>query len=341
MKILIVTDAWPPQINGVVRTLQHSIKELESQGDEIIVIHPYLEEFHRRPLPTYSEIEIVIDPWRVGKLIEAAKPDAIHVSTDGPLGFMASRWCRRRNIPFTSSYHTKLPEYITARFPFIPISWGYRYMRQLHKGSRVVLTTTPSMKEELEAWNLHSNIQVWTRGVDYDVFNSKQREADDNRVLLYVGRVAVEKNLEAFLSLDPDERLGEKVVVGDGPDRQLLEEKYPDTVFVGYKEGEDLAWWYANADVFVFPSKTDTFGIVMIEANACGTPVAAYPVTGPKDFVVNGVNGFVADNLEAAIRASLELPRKEIERYCHQNYSWEKTAEILRNTLVPISTRWH
>jgi glycosyltransferase involved in cell wall biosynthesis len=213
-------------------------------------------------------------------------------------------------------------------------------MRWLHRDSRAVLVTTESMRRELDAWSLHPNLIVWSRGVDLDLFNPDLRWADalDPPTLVYVGRTSIEKNIEAFLSLP--EGLGNKIVVGDGPDRERLERQFPDAWFVGYKHGEELASMYANASVFVFPSKTDTFGIVMIEANACGTPVAAYPVTGPLDFVKNGLNGTLDDDLESAVKQALALDREAIRTYVEENYAWSRSAEIFEDVLIPITNRW-
>jgi glycosyltransferase involved in cell wall biosynthesis len=342
MKILIVTDAWRPQVNGVVRTLEATIEQAKQAGHEVVVLShdwPGLKSFS---LPTYKEIRLVWNVWKVGSIIKNIKPDAIHIATEGTLGVAAGTFCRHKKIPFTTSYHTKTPEYIKERFPWVPLSWGYRFMRWHHKGSRACLVTTPSMKEELDAWSLHPNLQVWTRGVDYNTFDWRVAALPNNDipVLTYVGRVAVEKNIEAFLNLPHEGFI--KQVIGDGPDLARLKEEYqhPNIRFLGYKFGTDLAREIAKSDCFVFPSKTDTFGIVMIEANACGCPVAAYPVTGPKDFVVNGVNGYLDEDLYTAVANCLTLDRRKVYDYVQENYSWEKTAHIFLDTLVPISIRW-
>jgi len=341
MKILIVTDAWDPQVNGVVKTLQATGKELEKKGHEVVYLTPSHPKFKTFPTPSYPEIRLVWNLWHVGKIIKEIKPDAIHIATEGTLGMAARTFCYRKKLPITSSYHTKTPEYINKRLPWFPLSWGYRFMRWLHRDSRAVLVTTESMKKELDAWSLHPKMVVWSRGVDLELFNPDIRwnkPPHHLNSLVYVGRVSVEKNLEAFLDLNiPNSN---KIIVGDGPDRKQLEEKYTDAQFIGYRHGEELAKCFADADVFVFPSKTDTFGIVMIEANACGTPVAAYPVTGPKDFVENGVNGFLEENLDDAILKCLSLNRDDIRKFAEENYAWSHSAEIFEEVLVPITDRW-
>ena len=341
MKILIVTDAWYPQINGVVRTLEHTGKELEKMGDEVVYLTPNEPGFKTFGLPSYPEIRMPWNVWKVGRIIRNIKPDAIHIATEGTLGMAARSFCYFHKIPITSSYHTKTPEYIKARWPQFPLAWGYWFMRWLHKDSRAVLVTTESMKQELDSWSLHDNMVVWTRGADLELFNPNLRENKPPahmRKLLYVGRVSVEKNLEALLDLKIPNTV--KVIVGDGPDRERLEKAYPDAHFTGYKAGLELAKEYADADVFVFPSKTDTFGIVMIEANACGTPIAAFPVTGPKDYVVQGVNGYLYDDLEYAVQKALEMSRDVVHKFVEENYSWKKTAHVFRSALRPIPWRW-
>lgn len=338
MKILFVTDAWKPQINGVVTTLIQNGKELEKLGWEVDYLTPDDYRF-KIPLPTYSEIKLAVDVWRTGKLLIQKKPDFVHIATEGPIGFSARRWCERHNISFTTSYHTKMPEYVHARASFIKPEWVYAVLRWLHRPSKTILVTTESMKKELEEHGFTAPIKVWGRGVDTDIFHPHHRtrdEDDDTRWLIYVGRVSREKNLEAFLSHKiPNTRT---VVVGDGPDRKNLEKIFPNVEFVGYKQGEELAWWYANADVFVFPSKTDTFGIVMIEANACGTPIAAYPVTGPIDYVVNNVNGMLHESIDVAILNALNVNRNNCVNHATYNHTWGRCAEIFEATLVKNAT---
>lgn len=338
MKILIVTDAWFPQVNGVVTTLSNVGSALERRGHAV----KYLthQDFRTFPLPTYKEIRLAWDVWNVGPKIREFDPDAIHIATEGTLGIAARIYCGRHNIPFTTSYHTKTPEYIKARAKFVPLSWGYAFMRWLHKPSSTILVTTQSVKEELTEWGFdESKLVVWSRGVDHEVFNPSRRKEnffgqDGQTVLLYAGRVSVEKNLEAFLSEHTPNAI--KVVVGDGPDRKILEEKFPNAIFLGYKMGVELAECMASADVFVFPSRSDTFGIVMIESAACGTPIAAYPVTGPKDFVVNNVTGYMSENIQQAMAVSQFVDRAGCHAFTKANYSWETCADIIEQALLRI-----
>lgn len=329
MKVLIVTDAWHPQVNGVVTTLDNIGVKIDARGHQVEYLTPDNYKI-KVPLPTYPEIKIALDVWRTGKLIRQAEADHIHIATEGTIGVSARVFCAKNDIPFTTSYHTKMPEYVHARAKWISEERVYKFLRWLHKPSSNILVTTPSMREELRENGFINDITVWGRGADTSVFNSSHRVRAINppvKMLLYVGRVSKEKNLEAFLSHQiPKTRT---VIVGDGPDREALERKYPHAEFVGYKQGEELAWWYANADVFVFPSKTDTFGIVMIEANACGTPVAAYPVTGPKDFVLNGFNGHTSPHLDVAIINAMHVNRKNCEQHANNNHTWAACAKIL------------
>lgn len=342
MKILIVTDAAHPQINGVVRTLESTTDELMKMGHDVTMLTSNRASFNTFPLPSYPEIRLPWNLWKVKDEIELVKPEAIHIATEGTLGLAARQYCVKNNISYTTSYHTKLPEYIKERFPFIPLRTAQAYMRWFHAPSKKVLVTTKSMKEELESWNLHPNLYVWTRGVDLKLFNPSMIQYASRRGqkpktkprLMYAGRVSIEKNLEAFLSL-PDE-LGDKVIVGDGPDREKLERRYPNVEWVGYRTHFALSAEYAKADVFVFPSKTDTFGLVMLESNACGTPVAAYPVTGPRDYIVCGRTGCIDDNLQVAVEQCLTIPRDGVRKYVEENYSWKKTAESFYDNLVPI-----
>lgn len=338
MKILIVTDAWHPQINGVVRTLENTGRELEKKGHIVKFLTPQNVLFRTFPLPSYPEIKLPWNVWRVPDAFKVYDPDVVHIATEGTLGVAARMYCYKHNIPTTSSYHTKIPEYIQERFSFVPLELGRKYMRWLHKHNEKVLVTTPSMKEELEQWNLHQNLIVWRRGVDLEMFNPKYRNRlgqYDHPVLLYVGRVSVEKNLNAFLSLPTN--LGHKVIVGDGPDKSKLLFKHPEVTFTGYKHGHELASIYANADVFVFPSKSDTFGLVMLEAMASGTPVAAYPVTGPKDVIINGVNGFMDENLQLAVEHALNIDRSYVRTHTEVHYSWEQCAATFEKHLIPIT----
>jgi glycosyltransferase involved in cell wall biosynthesis len=321
MKLLLVTDAWRPQTNGVVTTLESVVTRLERAGHSVDLIEPGC--FRTVPLPSYPEIRIAIDPWRIGRHIERAHADSIHIATEGPLGLAARRYVVRRGIPFTTSLHTKFPEYVQARLG-VPVGIGYALLRRFHRRSRCTLVTTESHRSELAAHGFEG-LQVWGRGVDTDRFRPRPRTVRLVPRLLYVGRVAVEKNLEAFLSLDVP---GEKVVVGDGPARKALEAAHPHVAWLGIRHGEALVECYADADVFVFPSRTDTFGLVMLEANACGTPVAAFPVTGPIDVVQEGVNGALDVDLAAAVRRALTVDRASC-RAVAERHGWDCVAERL------------
>jgi len=328
MKVAIVTDVWHPQINGVVTTLAHLSEELRNMGHEPVVIGP--DRFATVPCPTYGEIRLSLFPGKELRKV-MKKCDSIHICTEGPLGYAARKICKDRGWAFTSSFHTKLPEYINLRFGFIPVKAGYKIVRRFHRRSRCVLVPTKSIKKELEKHGFERT-KVWSRGVDTELFRPQAVEISSCRpVLLYVGRVAVEKNLDSFLSLDMP---GTKVVVGDGPDKRILEERYPDALFVGFKTGEELAKFYAGADVFVFPSLTDTLGLVQLEAMACGTPVAAYPVPGPLDIVKDGRTGSLDKDLKAAVEKALAMSREECREYAAA-FSWRRCAKKFLKALVP------
>lgn len=279
MRILIISDAWTPQVNGVVRTLLTLTDRLARRGHVVRTITP--DQFRTIPCPTYPEIPLALMPGsKVARMIEEARPCVIHIATEGPLGLAARRYCVRRGIPFTTAFHTKFPEYIQARTR-LPLSAGYKIVRWFHGPSRCVMVATQGIEDELKHWGV-TNVGRWGRGVDTELFkpavSARPLFGEENRpVFLYVGRVAVEKNIRAFLDLDLP---GQKVVVGGGPQLDELKHKYPNVTFTGPKFGEDLARHYAAADVFVFPSLTDTFGLVVLEALSCGTPVAAFPVAG-------------------------------------------------------------
>ncbi|MEA3404754.1 MAG: glycosyltransferase family 1 protein [Pseudomonadota bacterium] len=331
-RITLVTDAWSPQVNGVVTTLTQLVNQLRSKGIEVDVIHPM--EYDHIPLPTYKEIPWV---WRAKHLkqrIEDFKPDAIHIATEGGLGWKARRIAIQNSWPFTTAYHTKYPEYIRARLP-IPISFSYPLLRLFHSKATRTFAPAPSIRKEL-ANKGFDNLVVMTRGVDTDIFNPtakmnrvqlSKHELED-RFYLYVGRIATEKNLEAFLNLNLP---GQKVVVGKGPDLEKLHKQYPEVLFAGPKFGHELAQFYASAAVFVFPSLTDTFGVVNIEAIACGTPIAAFPVTGPKDILSPNINGVLSNNLQQAILEAEQLSRAGLPDSIKQ-YTWETAAnEFLEN----------
>ena len=330
MRILLVTDAWAPQVNGVVVTLANTVRWLERWGHEVHVLSP--EGFRTVPTPTYPEIPLAVFPGReVARRLRELQPDAVHIATEGPLGNAARRYCVKRGLAFTTAYHTCFPEYVKPRFG-VPLSWTYAWMRRFHARSSAVLVATPAIRELLEARGFH-NLADWSRGVDTELFHPVERRTSDWRrpVFLYVGRVAVEKNLPAFLELDLP---GTKVVVGDGPQRRELQSRFRDAVFTGMKAGAELASYFQHADVFVFPSRTDTFGLVMVEAMACGTPVAAFPVRGPIDVVCDPSAGVLSEDLAVAARAALALDRATVRR-CAERYSWEHSTRQFLSCLVP------
>jgi glycosyltransferase involved in cell wall biosynthesis len=316
VRILIATDAWLPQVNGVVTTLKNTVRELEAMGHYVRLVTP--EGFRTVPCPTYPEIRLAIAPGpRVVRMMEEFEPDAVHIETEAPLGLAARRHCLDVGRPFTTAYHTQFPEFIHARCR-LPLSVSYRWMRWFHRPAAAVLVATAAMQRRLEHWGF-ANLATWTRGVDTSIFAPAPRENLPRRpIFLYAGRVAVEKSIEEFLKLDLP---GTKWVVGDGPARAALQARFPEAVFHGVKHGKDLAYYYQQADVFVFPSRTDTFGLVLIEAMACGTPVAAYPVTGPIDVVRDPGVGVLCDDLRSAALAALNLDRQPVRRYAEQ-YSW-------------------
>lgn len=327
MRICIVTDAWHPQTNGVVRTLNTTRAMLAVQGHEVHMIEPGM--FRSIPCPTYPEIRLAWRPARlVNEQLQQFRPDYVHIATEGPLGMAARRFCLRQRWPYTTSYHTQFPEYVRARAP-VPLSWSYAWLRRFHGMAARTMVATPSMHNQLQARGF-TNLARWSRGVDVQLFRPEARMLLDlpRPISLYLGRVSVEKNIEEFLKLDLP---GTKLVVGDGPAREELQGKYPQTVFVGYKYGEELAAHVAAADVFVFPSRTDTFGLVLLEAMACGVPVAAYPVTGPIDVVREGVTGSLSKDLHAATLSALQMNRHACREHALQ-YTWEKaTAQFLGN----------
>ncbi len=334
MRILIVSDAWSPQINGVVITLRNTIRELEAEGHTVATITP--DGFKSLPCPTYPEIRLALFPGRrVARRIEEFLPDAVHIATEGPLGLAARRHCLRTRRPFSTAYHTQFPEYVHARIR-LPVGVTYRWMHWFHAPASALMVATPDIHRRLAVRGF-TNLAMWSRGVDTKVFFAGEHAelADPRPIFLYAGRVAVEKNLEAFLALDLP---GTKWVVGDGPARAALERAYPHARFFGMKLGEDLAWYYRQADAFVFPSRTDTFGLVLLEAIASGTPVAAFPVTGPIDVVQHGITGALDSDLRAAALAALHLPRDVVATHAHAS-SWKSaTAQFLAN-LRPLYAR--
>ncbi|MDY6948146.1 MAG: glycosyltransferase family 1 protein [Pseudomonadota bacterium] len=330
MKIAIVTDAWRPQTNGVVKTLSTTADGLRSLGHVVRIIEP--NQFRTFPCPTYPEIRLAWLPYgKLSALLEEFDPDAIHIATEGTLGAAARKWCLRRRFPFTTSYHTQFPEYVRARVP-IPLALSYAHLRRFHSAAVRTMVATPAMQRLLESRGF-TNIVRWTRGVDVALFKPRSKDFLDlaRPIAMYVGRVAVEKNIEALLALDLP---GTKVIVGDGPARAELEAKYPSAKFVGFKFGEELASHVAAADVFVFPSRTDTFGLVLLEAMSCGVPVAAYPVTGPIDVVTQGVTGVLNEDLRAAALAAVRLDPRQCRAYALAN-TWETATRQFLSQLAP------
>lgn len=331
MRIQIVSDAWYPQVNGVVRTLDTVRQQIESFGHSVSVIGP--DRFRTVPCPTYPEIRLAILPYRrLSRMISTFAPEAIHIATEGPLGLAARRYSLRHNLPFTTAYHTRFPEYVRARLYF-PVAWTYAILRRFHRPSRGIMVATKSIRRELEAQRF-TNVRDWSRGVDLAQFDPAWRRDPPmpRPVFLFTGRVAVEKNIAAFLELDLP---GSKVVVGDGPQLASLKSRFPDAHFLGEKHGAALAEAFASADVFVFPSRTDTFGLVMLEAMASGLPVAAYPVPGPVDVVATPQVGVLDEDLRAAALKALDLDPRDCRAYA-EHFSWENTARQFVANLVPF-----
>lgn len=333
MRIALVSDAWLPQVNGVVRTLTTIAEEVRALGHELVTISP--DRFHTIPCPTYPEIRLALAPGRgVRRLLEEAQPEAIHIATEGPLGMAARRYCLTRGLPFTTAFHTRFPEYVSARFR-LPVGLGYAWLRRFHRPSRGIMVAAPSIRRELERRGF-SAIRPWSRGVDAELFAPERRAEFPNiprPIFMAVGRVAVEKNLAAFLELDLP---GSKVVVGDGPQLAELKRRFPAAHFIGRHEGLSLARCYASADVFVFPSLTDTFGLVMLEALVSGVPVAAFPVTGPIDVIGEAPVGRLDADLRKAALACLEIPRSACRDYALR-FSWQATARQFLENLAPIA----
>lgn len=344
MKLLIVSDAWYPQLNGVVRTYEHLKEEFEKMGHEVLVIGP--ADFPRKiPMPGYSEIQLAFLPYnRLKELIEDYEPDYIHVATEGPLGWAARKYCHKHQKSYTTAYHTQFPAYTAKRvaryLPFLykPVHrLAVWIIRTFHSQSSAMFVATKSLEKELKDWDFKAPIAPLTRGVNLELFRPlKPREKSAYQdlkgpIALYVGRVAIEKNIEDFLSMDWE---GSKVVIGDGPSREELVEKYPDAHFLGVKTGEELAHHYRSADVFVFPSKTDTFGIVLIEALASGLPIAGYPVTGPIDIVTEDFLGAIDEDLGTATQKAMENGKpKQRSTHVKAHYTWETMTKQFEQTM--------
>ena len=345
MKIALVTDAWMPQVNGVVTTLVELVRELRASGHQVEVIEP--AQFRTRPCPGYAGIDLAIAPAAgVTQKLDAFQPDAIHLATEGPLGWAARRYCLRRGLAFTTAFHTKFPEIVNAAIR-LPVSWGYAVMRRFHAPSSGVMVPTPSVLEMLRARGF-TNLREWTHGVDTELFAFRDRpgtfpglESVGRPVALFVGRVSYEKNIEAFLRL---ELPGTKVVCGVGPVEAQLRQRYPEVHWIGLLGRPDLAKLYAAADVFVFPSRADTFGLVMAEAMACGTPVAAYPTDGPLTVLAReredgkgSLGGAMHEDLQQAYFSALAVPRHEARRRA-LDFSWAQAAALFASFLVPART---
>jgi glycosyltransferase involved in cell wall biosynthesis len=330
MRILVATDAWHPQVNGVVRTLTTTAESARALGAEVSFLTP--ESFRTFAMPSYRDLRLALPrPGKVARLIAEARPDAIHIATEGPIGLLVRRYCRKHDLPFTTSFHTRFPDYVSARAP-VPESWVWATLRWFHGTSEAVMAATPALAAELRARGFR-NVVLWPRGVDTTLF--RPREVDlclPKPVYLCVGRVAVEKNLEAFLGLDLP---GTKVIVGDGPARAALEQSYPDAVFLGSLQGEALAAVYAAADVFVFPSRTDTFGLVLLEALASGLPVAAFPVTGPRDVIGDAPVAVLSEDLRAACLSVLQISPQACVEFAGQ-HTWEAAARAFIDNMAQI-----
>lgn len=331
MRIAIVTDAWEPQVNGVVNTLKATVACLRGMDHEVLMLAP--DDVRTFPCPTYPDIRLALKPYpTVAAKLAAFKPESIHIATEGPMGLAARRYCLKHGLHFSTAYHTRFPEYVKARTG-IPLGWTYRWLRWFHGPSRAIMVPTEKVKQVL-AERGFQRLALWGRGVDTEHFTP--REGDGCRIerplFLYVGRLAVEKNIEAFLKLNLP---GSKWLIGDGPVRDELEKKYPKARFLGAKPHAQLPAYYNCADVFVFPSLTDTFGLVLAEAMACGVPVAAYPVEGPIDVVADGRSGSLDQNLERACLKALTMDREEVRRYA-LGYSWQAATQQFLQHLYPV-----
>ncbi len=330
MRIALATDAWQPQINGVVRTLASVVAELRAMGHVCEMVTP--EGFPGIPCPGYASIRLACWPFRgVSRQLDAFRPEAVHIATEGPVGLAARRWCRRRAMPFTTSYHTRFPEYLRLRAP-VPVAFSYALLRRFHGAATRTLVPTVTQQARLREHGFE-RVSVWSRGVDTDLFRPGDKGFLDlpRPIAVTVGRVAVEKNLPAFLDLDLP---GTRLVIGDGPDLERMKARYPGAVFTGFKQGPELARYLAASDVFVFPSRTDTFGLVLLEAMACGVPVAAYPVTGPIDVVRPGETGVLGEDLREAVLAALALDGDACVAYARSR-SWRGCAEQFLGFLQP------
>ena len=336
MRLLIATDAWRPQVNGVVRTLERMCDELPSLGVEVSMLAP--GQFRTVPLPTYPEIRLAVARRRtIYRAIEATRPEAVHIATEGPLGYAARRWCIRNNMVFTTSFHTRFPEYLAARAP-IPQSLTYAVLRRFHNAGRGCMVATTTLENQLREHGF-THLMHWSRGVDSTLFHPRPGESPfdlPRPIFIYVGRVSVEKSIGDFLALDLP---GSKVVVGDGPAFAALKAAYPKAHFTGILTGEPLAKAYAGADVFVFPSRTDTFGIVLLEALASGLPVAAYPVPGPADVIGTSGVGVLSEDLRSAALAALKISPERCREFA-LDHGWKACGrQFFNNVLAAQATQ--
>ncbi|MGB3221812.1 MAG: glycosyltransferase family 1 protein [Desulforhopalus sp.] len=328
-KIAIVTDAWHPQINGVVTTLTRTVKDLIDFGYQVKTITP--QAYPTVRCPTYPEISIALArPKSIANDLFSFRPNCIHIATEGPLGWAARSICKRRRFAFSTSYHTRFPEYLRMRLP-VPLRLTYKIVKAFHNAAENTMVASKTLMQELHSRGF-TRTSLWSRGVDTHLFRPGKKDSISSvrPVFMYVGRVAVEKNIEAFLKLDLP---GSKYVVGDGPVRESLSRKYPRVCFTGFRTGQELRDLFAAADVFVFPSLSDTFGVVLLEAMASGVPVAAYPVTGPIDTVINGVNGYLDNDLRQAALKALTVSPLSCREFAKQ-YSWKACSSQFLNNLI-------
>ena len=339
MKILVATDAWHPQVNGVVRTLGHVAKEARAFGAELEFLSP--DGFWTLPMPGYSEIRLALTgPGDIERRLDRTRPDAVHIATEGPIGHAVRRVCMKRGMPFTTSLHTRFPDYLAERLP-VPERWTtdmtWAWLRRFHAPGAAVLAATPTLAAELETRGFH-DVKLWPRGVDAQLFHPRKGAALDlpRPIFLTVGRVAIEKNIQAFLELDLP---GSKLVVGDGPVRAQLAKAYPDAVFLGARHGEDLAAIYAAADVFVFPSRTDTFGLVLLEALASGVPVAGFPAAAPRDVIGEAPVGVLDEDLRLACLGALECSREDCRDFA-LGMTWQASARIFLQHVTEGARAW-
>jgi glycosyltransferase involved in cell wall biosynthesis len=329
MRIMIVTDAWVPQTNGVVRTLTQTAEWLGRFGHDVRMLTP--RDFRSIACPTYPEIRLSLLPRNAMRThIGGFAPHALHIATEGPLGIAARRYCKKNNLRFTTSYHTQFPQYLRARFP-IPLAASYWALHRFHGAAARCMVSTDSLRDDLSSRGF-KNLARWRRGVDTQLFKPRAKDflSLPRPIAAYVGRVAVEKNIEAFLRMDWP---GSKIVIGDGPERARLQAQYPHTHFTGFRFAEDLAAHLAAADIMVFPSRTDTFGLVNLEAMACGVPVAAYPVPGPIDVIEDGVTGALDTDLAAAARRALTLDPRQCRDHALR-FGWDASSREFESNLV-------